>query len=202
MLKLVWIRSPSRPCRSPPLQTSNPSKSAQRCYATFMDLHEPRQHRLPAGTPRMPGAPGAGLARKALDFLYATLFLPTLSGQQRLRVFLGDDQEFQRCLLRFPRALFPASDRIVAHIEVLCEQSPSGLEVPANPPDFMGGDLLGRGRNNGHSQVRSFTLPVFLNFFQCLFQLVEDVDPLPGHILFSYVVIVAQARLAPCYVLA
>ena len=59
-----------------------------------------------------------------------------LSGQKRLRIFLCDDQEFQRRLLRFPRALFPASDGIGAHIEVLREHRLAGIELPANPPDF------------------------------------------------------------------
>ena len=81
--------------------------------------------------------PHASVFLKRAGFDFSSISLPQpLSGQKRLRIFLCDDQEFQRRLLRFPRALFPASDSIGAHIEVLREHRLAGIELPANPPDF------------------------------------------------------------------
>ncbi len=80
-----------------------------------------------------------------------------LSGQKRLRVFLDDDQEFQRRLLRFPRALFPASDGIGAHIEVLRERRLVGIELPANPPDFPRSKLFGSRRKMCDAEVDVLT---------------------------------------------
>ena len=80
-----------------------------------------------------------------------------LGGEQRLRVFPGDYQEFQGGLLGFPRALFPASNSVGAHIEVLREQGLAGLEPPANSLNFLGRKRFGSRRKMGDAEVDGLT---------------------------------------------
>src|SRR5713226_2427012 len=114
------------------------------------------------------------LKRAGFEFSSISL-LQTLSVQQRLRVFLGDDQEFQRRLLRFPRALFPASDGIGAHIEVLRENRLAGIELPANPPNFPRSKLPGSRREMCDAKVDRLTPLVRPHVLQRLAQILEDV---------------------------
>ena len=100
---------------------------------------------------------------------------PHSSGEKRFRVFLRDHQKLQGRLLRLASPLFPAAHCVCTDIEVLREHRLAGVELAANAANLFWGDRFGRGGDHRQAQILSFTLPVFLDLFECPFQFAKNM---------------------------